>query len=108
MNPAVTPTDRRLYRFDEYLVDPVRRLLLLNGEPVAVTPKAFSLLLVLLEQPGAVVDKADLFAKVWPDTHVTDANLTQNVSFLRKALGERADTRRYVATVPGQGYSFVG
>jgi eukaryotic-like serine/threonine-protein kinase len=108
MNPAVTPTDRRLYRFDEYLVDPVRRLLLLNGEPVAVTPKAFSLLVALLEQPGAVVDKADLFAKVWPDTHVTEANLTQNVSFLRKALGERADTRRYVATVPGQGYSFVG
>jgi len=108
MNSAVTPTDRRLYRFDEYLVDPVRRRLLLNGEPVAVTPKAFSLLLALLEQPGAVVDKAELFAKVWPDTHVTEANLTQNVSFLRKALGERADTRRYVATVPGQGYSFVG
>jgi DNA-binding winged helix-turn-helix (wHTH) protein/tetratricopeptide (TPR) repeat protein/TolB-like protein len=108
MNSAVTPTDRRLYRFDEYLVDPVRRLLLQNGEPVAVTPKAFSLLLALLEQPGAVVDKADLFSKVWPDTHVTEANLTQNVSFLRKALGERAETRRYVATVPGQGYSFVG
>lgn len=108
MNPAVVPSDRRLYRFDEYLVDPVRRLLLRNGEPVAVTPKALSLLLALLERPGEVVEKAELFQKVWPDTHVTDANLTQNVSFLRKALGERADTRRYVATVPGQGYSFVG
>jgi DNA-binding winged helix-turn-helix (wHTH) protein/tetratricopeptide (TPR) repeat protein/TolB-like protein len=108
MNPAVLPTDRRLYRFDDFIVDPVRRLLLRNGEPVAVTPKAVSLLLALLERPGEVVDKAELFQKIWPDTYVTDANLTQNVSFLRKALGESAQARRYVATVPGQGYSFVG
>jgi DNA-binding winged helix-turn-helix (wHTH) protein/tetratricopeptide (TPR) repeat protein len=108
MNQAGTATERRTYQFDEFLVDPVRRVLLRDGEPVSVTPKALSILMVLLERPGEVVDKAELFQKVWPDTRVTEANLTQNVSFLRKALGERADQRRYVVTVPGQGYCFGG
>jgi eukaryotic-like serine/threonine-protein kinase len=108
MNPAVIPAERRLYRFDDFLADPVRRVLLRDGRAVAVTPKALSLLLVLLERPGEVVGKPELIQKVWPDSHVTEANLTQNVSFLRKALGERAGDRRYVATVPGQGYSFIG
>jgi DNA-binding winged helix-turn-helix (wHTH) protein/tetratricopeptide (TPR) repeat protein/TolB-like protein len=108
---VATPPERRLYQFDEFLVDPLRRLLLRDGEPVAVTPKALSVLLVLVEQPGAVVEKSELIRKVWPDTNVSEANLTQNVSFLRKALGERANDprdRRYVVTVPGQGYRFVG
>jgi DNA-binding winged helix-turn-helix (wHTH) protein len=61
---------------------------------VQVTPKALSLLLVLLERPGEVVEKSELIQKVWPDTYVTEANLTQNISFLRKALGERANDRR--------------
>jgi len=101
--------ERRLYRFDEFQVDPVRRRLLRDGEPVAVTSKAFSLLVVLLERHGQVVEKEELFRRVWPDTYVTEANLTQNVSSLRKALGDRASSdRRFIVTVPGQGYSFVG
>jgi DNA-binding winged helix-turn-helix (wHTH) protein/tetratricopeptide (TPR) repeat protein/TolB-like protein len=108
MNPAPNPVERRLYQFDEFVVDPVRRVLLRDGEPVAVTPKALSLLLALLERNGEVMTKPEIIEKVWPDTRVTEANLTQNVSFLRKALGERADAKRYIVTVPGQGYSFVG
>jgi DNA-binding winged helix-turn-helix (wHTH) protein/tetratricopeptide (TPR) repeat protein/TolB-like protein len=108
MNPAPNPVERRLYHFDEFVVDPVRRVLLRDGEPVAVTPKALSLLLALLERNGEVMTKPEIIEKVWPDTRVTEANLTQNVSFLRKALGERADAKRYIVTIPGQGYSFVG
>ncbi len=108
MNPAVNPTEKRLYQLDEHVVDPVRRLLLREGKPVQVTPKALSLLLVLLERPGEVVGKSELIQKVWPDTYVTEANLTQNISFLRKALGERANDRRYIVTVPGEGYRFIG
>ena len=74
---------------------------------VSLTPKAFSILLVLLENRGEVMEKEDLIQRVWPDTFVTEANLTQNVSSLRKALGERANDHRYVVTVPGRGYSFV-
>ena len=100
--------ERVLYELDAFRVDPVRRVLLRDGEPVPITPKAFSILLALLERPGEVVEKTELLEKVWPGVFVTEANLTQNISFLRKALGERANARRYVMTVPGQGYCFVG
>ena len=99
--------EKRIYRFDELIADPVRRVLLRDGEAVQVTPKAFSILLVLLEQHGQVVGKDELIRKVWAGSHVSDANLTQNVSSLRKALGERAGDGRYVVTVPGQGYCFA-
>lgn len=101
------PGERRLYEFGEFRVDPVRRRLLKDGEAIAVTSKAFSLLVVLLERRGEVVGKEELFRRVWPDTYVTEANLTQNVSSLRKALGERAGDRRYILTVPGRGYTFI-
>lgn len=101
------PAERRLYEFGEFRVDPVRRRLLRDSEPIAVTSKSFSLLVVLLERRGEVVEKEELFRRVWPDTYVTEANLTQNVSSLRKALGERAGDRRYIMTVPGRGYSFI-
>ncbi len=101
------PGERRFYEFGEFRVDPVRRRLLRDGEPIAVTSKSFSLLVVLLERRGQVVEKEELFRRVWPDTYVTEANLTQNVSSLRKALGERAGDRRFIVTVPGRGYSFI-
>lgn len=104
---APSTAEKRLLRFDGFQVDPVRRRLLRDGEPVAVTPKAFSILLILLEKRGEVVDKDELIGRVWPDTFVTEANLTQNVSALRKALGEKANDHRYVVTMPGRGYSFV-
>lgn len=97
-----------LYEFDAFRVDPVRRLLLRDGEPLPITPKALSILLVLLEQAGEVVDKQDLIERVWPGVFVTEANLTQNVFSLRKCLGERANDNRYIVTVPGRGYSFGG
>src|SRR3954447_25886418 len=100
--------ERVLYELDAFRVDPVRRVLLRDGEPVPITPKAFSILLALLERPGEVVEKTELLEKVWPGVFVTEANLTQNVFSLRKCLGEKANDNRYVVTVPGQGYQFAG
>ncbi len=107
MNPMSTPTEKRVYRFDEFRADSVRRVLLRDGDPVVITPKSFSILLVLLERRGEVVAKEDLIRRVWATAYVSDANLTQNISSLRKALGDRNGDRRYVVTVPGQGYSFT-
>ena len=100
--------ERVLYEFDAFRVDPVRRILLRDGVPVAITPKAFSILLALLERAGEVVEKSDLIERVWPGVFVTEANLTQNVFSLRKCLGEKANENRYIVTVPGQGYQFAG
>jgi len=110
MNQASNPGSKLRWQLAEFLVDPVRRVLLRDGEPVPVTPKAFSILLALLEKPGQVVTKEELLQKIWPDTFVTEANLTQNISSLRKAFGERAsdqNARRFIVTVPGRGYSLA-
>lgn len=106
-SPLESRAEKVLYEFDAFRIDPVRRRLLRAGEPVPLTPKAFSILMVLLENRGGVVEKEALIRRVWPDAYVTEANLTQNISSLRKALGERANDHRYVVTVPGLGYSFV-
>src|SRR4028118_2370230 len=102
MSLVPASAEKRHYQFDQFRVDPIRRLLLRDGEVVPVTPKMFSILLVLLERRGEVVEKKELLEQVWPDTVVTEANLTQNVSTLRKALGERASDRRYVGTRTGR------
>lgn len=96
------------YDLGPFHVDLVRRVLLRDGEPVPITPKAFSLLLILLERRGGVVSKEELILGVWGTPDVSDANVMQNVSSLRKALGERAGESRYIVTVSGQGYRFVG
>jgi eukaryotic-like serine/threonine-protein kinase len=106
-SPVVTERRKLLYEFADFRVDPVKRILLRGGIPVLLTPKAFSVLLALIARPGQVVEKDDLIQLVWPDTFVTDANLTQNVSALRKALGERTGNHLFVVTVPGRGYSFA-
>jgi DNA-binding winged helix-turn-helix (wHTH) protein/Tfp pilus assembly protein PilF len=96
-----------LCAFGPYRLDFERRLLLHGGEPVPLHQKALEILIVLVQHRGEVVSKDELMKAVWPDAFVEEANLSQNVFVLRKALGERAQENRYIATIPGRGYSFV-
>jgi DNA-binding winged helix-turn-helix (wHTH) protein/tetratricopeptide (TPR) repeat protein len=96
-----------VYRFGPFRLDPVRRLLTREDEPVPLPAKAFDLLLVLVQHSGAALQKAELLRKVWPDARVEEGNLSQTVFVLRKALGERPNEHRYVVTIPGFGYRFV-
>src|ERR1043165_1843472 len=95
------------YEFGPFRVDPLRRVLTREGRPVALTSKCFDTLLALVESRGEVVHKDELMRRLWPDAVVEENNLKQQVSALRRALGERAGEHRYVVTVPGRGYSFV-
>jgi DNA-binding winged helix-turn-helix (wHTH) protein/TolB-like protein len=96
-----------LYDFGRFRFDPQNHLLLSGGEPIAITPKAFEVLLVLVENGGRLTTKEELMRKVWPDSFVEEANLTVNISALRRLLGETADGRPYIDTVPKKGYRFV-
>ena len=97
---------KRCFEFGPFRVDPVERVLLREGEFVALTSKLFDLLLLLVENSGRVVEKDRLMSEVWPDTFVEEGNLTQNISVLRKALKD--DGHQYIQTVPRRGYRFVG
>ncbi len=99
---------RHLYEFGPYRLDPGRKLLLRNGDPVALTSKALEILLVLVERSEHVVTKDELMKEVWPNSFVEEANLTQHISIVRKALGETPQDHRYIVTFPGQGYRFAG
>src|SRR5215472_4654735 len=95
-----------LYEFGPFRLDARERLLLREGEAVPLTPKAFETLLLLVESGGHTVEKDELMKRLWPDTFVEEANLTNNISLLRKALDE-APGLEYIKTVPRRGYRFV-
>jgi len=95
---------KELYEFGPFRVDPEKETLLCAGEPVALTPKTFQILLVLVRHSQEIVTKDDLLKAAWPDTFVEEANLSRNIFMLRKALGESPQDHRYILTVPGKGY----
>lgn len=98
-----------IYTFEDFQIDPARNLLTRDpdGDIVPLTHKAFHVLLVLIENRGDVVSKGDLMSTVWKDTVVEESNLTQTISMLRKALGEKPSQHRFIVTESGKGYRFV-
>jgi DNA-binding winged helix-turn-helix (wHTH) protein len=99
--------DNHSYEFGRFRLKVAERVLLREGELVPLTPKVFDILVTLVEHGGQVVAKDDLMKKVWPNTFVEEGNLTQNVSLLRKALGESPGGVQFIETVPRRGYRFV-
>lgn len=98
---------KHIYEFGPFRLNPQKRILLRQGELVALTPKAFEILLALVESRGEVLVKEELMQDIWPDTIVEEGNLNRNISTLRKVLGESPNDHRYIVTVPGRGYQFV-
>jgi TolB-like protein/DNA-binding winged helix-turn-helix (wHTH) protein len=97
-----------MYHFGEFAVDPRRRTLLRGDSPVSLTPKAFDVLLFMLQNPNRLVRKEELLEAVWGDTFVEEENLTQYISHLRKALGDNPENARLIVTIARKGYQFAG
>jgi DNA-binding winged helix-turn-helix (wHTH) protein/TolB-like protein/Flp pilus assembly protein TadD len=100
-------TAHALYEFDRFRLDPAEQRLLCGGEPVALTPKAFQILCALIQANGRLLNKDELIKKVWPNSFVEEANLSVNISALRKVLGDTPDGQKFIETVPKRGYRFV-
>jgi len=98
---------RTLYEFGDFRLSVDQHSLVRQNRTVPLTPKAFDLLVVLLQSGGRLLTKDDLMKKVWPDSFVEEANLTVHISSLRKALGDSPDGRPLIETVPKLGYRFV-
>jgi TolB-like protein/DNA-binding winged helix-turn-helix (wHTH) protein/Tfp pilus assembly protein PilF len=103
----MTNDGQGLYEFGPFRLDVRQHLLLRDGQPIPIQPKAFETLLVLVRNSEKLVLKDDLLAAVWPDTFVEESNLTQNIFVLRKVLGDSDGERRYILTVSGRGYRFA-
>ncbi|MBV9155863.1 MAG: winged helix-turn-helix domain-containing protein [Acidobacteriaceae bacterium] len=98
--------NNNLYEFGDFSLDAQSRALRRGEATVPLTPKAFDVLLILVQNAGKIVSKDELMKAVWPDSFVEESNLTQTVFMVRKSLDETAD-RRYVQTVQGRGYRLL-
>ena len=98
---------KHFYDFGPFRIDVMKRRFLRDGEVIRLTPKAFDLLLVLVEESGRTIEKDELLDRVWPGTAVEENNLNQNITALRKSLGDSRQDSQYIATIPGIGYRFV-
>ena len=98
---------KHLYEFGTYRLDAVERVLLRDGQPVALPPKDLETLLVLVERAGHIVKKEELLERVWPGVFVEEGNLARHIFNLRQVLGDSPDGRKYIETIPKRGYRFV-
>jgi Tol biopolymer transport system component/DNA-binding winged helix-turn-helix (wHTH) protein len=95
------------YRFGEFTLDADQRILLREGKPLALAPKVFDTLLILVENSGRIVTKEELMSRLWPDTFVEEGNLPYNIKQLRKSLGDDVRRPYYIETVARRGYRFI-
>src|SRR3954454_21774726 len=96
-----------MYEFGSFRLDPAQRVLLREDRVLALTPKGFDLLLVLVRNAGRVVLKDELLREVWPDTFVEENNLTVTISALRKILEEGVSGQPHIQPVLRRGYRFM-
>ena len=100
-------TEKEMYEFGPFSLDPAERIISRDGTPLPLTPKVFDTLVCLVRNRGRLLTKDELLKEVWPGTFVEEVNLAVNISTLRKTLGESPQDPRYIATVQGRGYRFV-
>ncbi len=103
----MTEKNGKIYEFEDFRLDLAEQILSRAGKPVALTPKVFDLLAVLVENHGHLLSKDELVKTLWADSFVEEANLNVTVSALRKILGEKPQEDRFIETVPRRGYRFV-
>jgi DNA-binding winged helix-turn-helix (wHTH) protein len=96
------------YRFDEFTVDVPTRRLLRKDDELHLAPKAFELLVTLIENRARALSKAELQQLLWPSTYVMETNLASLVAEIRQALGDAAENPRYIRTMHRYGYRFIG
>ena len=105
---GVVECRRVTYRFDRFAASSDTRQLILDDREIHLSPKAFELLLFLLEHRSRAVSKAELHARLWPSTFVGETNLPSIVAEIRRALADEAQNPTYIRTVHRFGYRFIG
>src|SRR5512138_1219029 len=98
---------KHFYEFGGFRLDLTERLLLRDETVVSLSPKAFEMLIILVQNGGHLLSKEELMRAVWADTVVEENNLDKTISALRKTLGENGAARKYIETVRGRGYRFT-
>jgi WD40 repeat protein/DNA-binding winged helix-turn-helix (wHTH) protein len=96
-----------VYEFGGFRLHAAKRILLRNGEQVALTPKVFDTLMLLVQKSGQILEKDELMRTLWPESFVEESNLSQNIFILRKVLGGGRNGDSLIQTIPRRGYRFA-
>ncbi|HYE74603.1 MAG TPA: winged helix-turn-helix domain-containing protein [Blastocatellia bacterium] len=96
-----------IYSFDDLTVDRENFRLFKGGQSLSITPRAFDVLVYLIEHRGRVVEKSELFEQIWKEAYVTDNALTKVIKEIRQTIGDEASAPRYIETIPKRGYRFI-
>jgi DNA-binding winged helix-turn-helix (wHTH) protein len=107
MSMFSSATHLHQFAFDDVILDCENFRVQKAGATRDLTPRAFDVLVFLVENHGRVVEKQELFEKVWKEKFVSDNPLTRSIKEVRQAIGDSADSPRYIETVPRRGYRFV-
>jgi Tol biopolymer transport system component len=99
-------SEDKIYEFGPFRLDASTHRLLRDGEQISLRRKSYEILLLLVSRSGELIEKDELFDRIWPDQIIDESNLTQHIYRLRIALGDNPKTQDYILTVPGKGYSF--
>lgn len=99
--------EKHFYRFKSFRLDVEERQLLHNGNSIPLTPKAFDVLVALVERSGHLVEKDELLRIVWADSFVEEANIARVIHTLRKVLGKDENGNKFIETVTKKGYRFI-
>ena len=108
-HPVETPPPDAIveYLFGPFRLDVASMQVSRGDEVVNLTPKAFDTLLVLIRNRHRLVRKDELMSAVWADSFVSEDSLTQNITALRRALGDDSHQPEYISTIPRRGYRFI-
>src|ERR1700730_18148978 len=99
--------DEETFVFGSFRLIPAQRMLLDDGKPLRLGSRALDILVTLVGSAGDTIHKDQLIARTWPDMVVDEGALRVHVAALRKALGDGRAGKRYIANIPGRGYSFI-
>jgi predicted ATPase/DNA-binding winged helix-turn-helix (wHTH) protein len=99
--------DEEIFAFGSFRLIPAQRMLFEDGKPLRLGSRALDILVTLVQSAGETIRKDQLLARTWPDTFVDEGALRVQVAALRKALGDGRAGKRYIANIPGRGYSFI-
>jgi len=105
---SISPLETGVWRFDAFVLDTHRYELRSAGDVIRVEPQVFDVLTQLLRNSHRFVTKEELFDSVWGGRFVGEAALTSRIKAARRALGDDGESQRYIRTVRGRGYQFVG
>jgi DNA-binding winged helix-turn-helix (wHTH) protein/TolB-like protein/Tfp pilus assembly protein PilF len=104
---SLAENKKRQYSFGDVIVDRGTFCVIREGQARRLAPRAFDLLIYLMENADRVIEKRELFERVWKESFVTDSALTQAIKEVRRAIGDEADAPHYIMTIPKRGYRFI-